>query len=183
MPKTRAQKEQTVQELTDKLIKAKSVVFADYQQAGSSSSKGMTMTMLSDLRNKLRDQDAEFIVTKNNLLKLAAKQANAALEDDLFEGPIATLFSYADEISPIKTLTKAFKDNQIGTVKAGILIGEIIDQSTINKLASLPSKDELRAKIVGSLGAPLYGIVGVLQANLGNLVYALDQIRISRGGV
>jgi len=62
------------------------------------------------------------------------------------------------------------------------MAGEFIDEYKVNRLATLPSKDELRAKVVGTLGAPLYGIVGVLQANLRNLVYALDQIRISRGG-
>ena len=57
-----------------------------------------------------------------------------------------------------------------------------MDQYSIISLANLPSKDELRAKIVGSLAAPLYGVVNVLQANIRNLVYALDQVRISKGG-
>src|SRR5437867_3426417 len=121
MPKTRAQKEETVQVLKDKLSKSKSVVFTDY--------KGMTMAQLSDLRNKLAEAQAEFTVTKNNLLKLAAKDAGLELSDDkLFEGPIATLFSYDDEINPIKILTKALKDNLVGQVKAGLLSGEYMDQ-------------------------------------------------------
>ena len=74
------------------------------------------------------------------------------------------------------------KDFQIGKVKAGILEGEVLDEYKLVQLANLPTKDELRAKVVGSLGAPLYGIVGVLQANIRNLVYALDQVRIMRGG-
>ena len=174
MPKTRVQKEQTVTTITDKLGKSKSIIFADYQ--------GMTMTQLSDLRKTLREQGAEFGVTKNNLLKIALKNSNLNVDDALLTGPIATLFSYEDEILPIKTLTKAIKDNQIGKVRGGVMAGEFIDEYKVNRLATLPSKDELRAKVVGTLGAPLYGIVGVLQANLRNLVYALDQIRISRGG-
>lgn len=175
MPKTRAQKEETVQKLTDKFQRSKSIVFTDY--------KGMTMGQLSALRNQLADAQAEFSVTKNNLLKIAAKDAQVEITDEkVFEGPIATLFSYDDEINPIKILTKALKDNQVGQVKAGLLNGEFMDQYKVNKLATLPSKEELRAKVVGGLGAPLYGIVGVLQANLRNLVYALEQIRKSKGG-
>ena len=174
MPKTRLQKEETVTILTDKLSRAKSVVFADY--------KGLTMSALSDIRKQLREQDAEFGITKNNLLKIALKNSNISANDSISEGPTATLFSYEDEISPIKVLTKAIKDAQIGSIKGGFLNGEFIDQYTVNKIASLPSKDELRAKTVGILVAPLRGIVSVLNGNLRNLVYALDQIRISKGG-
>jgi large subunit ribosomal protein L10 len=169
MPKTKTQKQELVVEFTDKLTKAKSVVFADY--------KGLTMAQLSGLRNELRDQGAEFSVTKNNLIKIALKDSKANTPDEVFEGPIATLFSYEDEISPIKALVKLLKDSGLGKVKGGIYEEEFMDQYKVIKLASLPGKDELRAKVVGSLGAPLYGIVGVLQANLRNLVYVLDQIK------
>lgn len=177
MPKTRQQKEEIVGKLKEKLSKASSVVFADY--------KGLTMSQMSDIRNQISDISSEFIVTKNNLLKLALKNSDFEAprsDDPIFEGPIATLFSYDDEISPIKILSKAFKDNQIGSFKAGVLNGEFMDAYSINRLAQLPGKDELRAKIVGSLGAPLYGVVNVLQANLRNLVYALEQVRKSKGG-
>ena len=160
--------------LTQKLTDAKSVVFADY--------KGMTMSQLTQLRRELRGQDAEFSITKNNLLKLAINNAQLSVADEVLVGPVATLFSYDDEITPIKSLTKALKANLIGSVKGGLLSGEFMDQYLINKLATLPSKDELRGKTVGVLVAPLHGIVGVLQANLRNLVYALDQIRVARGG-
>lgn len=182
MPKTRIQKEETVTKLAEKLGRAKSVVFADYQQSGTPGSKGMTMSQLSDLRNQLSDVSAEFTVTKNNLLKLALKDRNILTDDAVLDGPTATLFSYDDEISPIKILVKALKDNAIGIIKGGIFEGEAIDEIKINKLASLPSKVELRGQVVGVLAAPLHGIVGVLQANLRNLVYALDAIRVSKGG-
>ncbi|MBI3486099.1 50S ribosomal protein L10 [Candidatus Daviesbacteria bacterium] len=175
MPKTRIQKEDTVVNLTDKLSKAKSVVFADY--------RGMTMKQLSDLRSKLREQNSQFSITKNNLLNLALKNAKLDLDQDGLTGPTATLFNFEDEISPIKLLTKALKDNQIGSIKSGILNGEILSNIQILKLASLPSKEELRAKVVGGISGPLYGIVGVLQANLRNLSYVLDQIKIQKGGV
>lgn len=180
MAKTKLQKQEDVKKISEKLSRSKSVVFTDY--------RGMTMKQLSDLRNKLQDQDAEFNVTKNTLLSLALKEAELPNPPkEVGEGPTATLFSYGDEVSPIKTLVKSLKDAQIGPsttlrIKGGFLDALVLDALTINKLASLPSKQELQGKVVGSLAFPLYGIVGVLQANLRNLVYAVDQIRIKRGG-
>lgn len=174
MPKTRQQKQDLTTKMTDKLSRSKSVVFADYQ--------GLTMSELNTLRDQLRDAGAEFSVTKNNLLKIALNNSQLTINDELLKGPVATLFAYEDEIAPIKVLVKALKDAQKGKVKGGLMEGEFMDEYSITKLSQLPSKDELRAKVVGSLGAPLYGIVAVCQANLRNLVYALDQIRVAKGG-
>lgn len=170
MPKTRIQKEESVVELKEKFSRAKSVVFADY--------RGMTMSQLTDLRTKLRGENAEFSVTKNSLLNIALDSK----DDPMLEGPTATLFSYEDEIGPLKVLVKAFKDNSVGTLKGGFLGTERLEASKITQLSTLPTKDELRAKTVGILAAPLQGIVGVLSANLRNLVYALNQVRIQKGG-
>lgn len=173
--KTRAQKEETAKKIAEKLSRSRSVVFTDY--------KGLKMSHLSDLRNKLREQNAELSVTKNTLLNIASKEAGLPeLPKEITEGPIATLFSFEDEISPLKILVKALKDAQLGKIKGGILNNEFLDGLAIMKLASLPSKLELQAKVVGSLSSPLYGIVGVLHANLRNLVYALDQVRAQKGG-
>ncbi len=175
MPKTKLQKQTDLTKLSEKLSRAKSVVFTDY--------KGLTMSQLSRLREELRTEGAEFSVTKNSLLNLAFKDsALLPLHTELFSGPTATLFAYEDEITPIKALVNALKEASIGQVKSGFLNGEVLDALTINRLASLPSKLELQAKVVGTLASPLYGLVGVLQANIRNLVFALDQIRISKGG-
>ncbi len=168
MPKTRLQKEETVTKLKEKLGRATALVFADYQ--------GLTMKQLSTLRDQLREQNAEFTITKNSLLKHAMPEVDT-------EGPTATLLAYDDQISPIKTLVKAFKDFTIGKVKFGFLGKESLDEAKIIQLSTLPSKDELRAKTVGVLAAPLQGMVSVLQGNLRNLVYALSEIQKSKGGV
>lgn len=174
MPKTKIQKQNMVTDITDKLSKAKSLVFADYQ--------GLTMSQLSAIRAELADQSAEFTVTKNNLLKIALKNNNHSFDDAVLTGPIATLFAFGDEISPIKVLTKAIKDNNVGKIKGGMIEGEFIDETKVQKLADLPSKDELRGKVVGTIAAPLYGLVNVMQGNLRNLVYALEAIRKQKGG-
>ena len=167
MPKTRIQKEETVVKLKEKLEKSKALVFADYQ--------GLTMSQLSEIRNKLYDQNAEFSITKNTLLNIAMPEVD-------LDGPTATLFAYDDQISPIKILVKSFKDFAVGKVKSGYLDGEALDAAKIMQLSTLPSKDELRGKVVGVLVAPLTGMVSVLQGNLKNLVYALNQIKIQKGG-
>lgn len=174
MPKSKAQKQVMVADITEKLEKSTSLVFADYQ--------GLTMSQLSAMRSELADNSAEFTVTKNNLLKIALKAANKKVDDAILAGPIATLFAFGDEISPIKVLTKAIKDNNAGKVRGGVIGGEYLDEYKVIKLSNLPSKEELRGKVVNVLGSPLYGVVNVLQANIRNLVYALDQIRISKGG-
>ena len=168
MAKTRQQKKEQVAKLTEKLGRAKAVVFADY--------KGLNMKQLSDLRDKLREVNGEFTITKNTLLERALPSTN-------LEGPTATLFAYDDEISPIKILVKALKDVALGKVKSGIMGKDILDEAIILQLATLPTKNELRAKTVGVLITPLQGMVGVLQGNLRNLVYALNQIKLQRGGV
>lgn len=173
MPKTRLQKEDMVKDISEKISRSSSMVFTDYQ--------GLTMPILSGLRNNLSGADAEFSITKNSLLKLALT-TNHQLPATVLDGPTATLFSFGDEITPIKALVKALKDAQMGKIKGGFLSGEYIDADSILKLSALPSKLELQAKIIGSLASPLIGIVVVLQANLRNLVYALDQVRIQKGG-
>lgn len=174
MSKTRAQKQANLTALTEELSKAKAVVFTDY--------KGMSMSQLSDLRNKLYDQQAKFTITKNTLLKIALKDAGKPAADDILEGPVATLFAYDDEISPLKILVKTLKDNNIGKIKAGILGSELMDEYKVIKLSALPSKDELRGKLVGVLVAPISGLQAVLFGNIRNLVYALNAIQKSKGG-
>lgn len=184
MAKTRQQKEETVKSLADKLGRAKVVVFADY--------KGLTMKQLSDLRDKLRDQQAEFSITKNTLLKLALQSTvyslQSAAEDgrlkteDILNGPTATLFAYEEEITPIKALVKTIKESAIGTIKGGFWGELILTSAKVMELSTLPSKEELKGQIVRVLVAPLVGMVNVLKANLSGLALVLNQIRIRKGG-
>lgn len=175
MSKTKQQKIDLASSLAEKLSRSKSVVLADY--------KGLTMKQLSDLRNKLAEVQGEFVVTKNTVLQHAFPISDIRNPISELDGPTATLFSYDDGISPIKILVKALKDAGLGKVKFGFLGEELLDEAKINQLASLPTKDELRAKVVGVLAAPLQGIVGVLNGNLRNLAYALDQLRFNRSQI
>ena len=169
----RIKKEAEVKVLTEKFTRAKSVVLADF--------RGMTMPQIQALRIKLKEAGAEFSVAKNTLVKKSLIDSGySGVKDEDFQGPIGTLFSYEDEISPIKAIVNFKKENSLPEIKFGYFEKNYISDSEINQLATLPSKPELYAKVVGGLSSPLYGIVGVLQANLGNLVYTLDQIRAQK---
>src|SRR3989338_10086583 len=109
MPKTKQQKIEAVTKLEEQLGRAKALVFADY--------KGLTMSQLSDLRNKLREQNAQLAITKNTILERALPSTNYQLPTTNFNGPTATLFAYDDAVSPIKILVKAFKDMGFGKFK------------------------------------------------------------------
>ena len=173
MAKTRQQKEDSVTKLSKQLDKAKSVVFADY--------KGLTMKQLSDLRDKLHDTNAKLTITKNSLLKRAMPETYDP-QPTTYQGPTATLFTYDDEISSLKILVKALKNAAVGRIKSGFFGNVSLDEEKVLQLAALPTKLELRGKTIGILAAPLQGMISVLNGNLRNLVYALNQIKLSKGG-
>jgi large subunit ribosomal protein L10 len=160
--------------LKEKLTRAKSVVVTDY--------RGLNMTQLGELRGELLKENAEYTVAKNRLVVRAAKAAGYETADEL-TGPTAVLFAYGDEISPIKALANFIKTNKLPEIKLGYLNQEMLTELQITQLAKLPSRDELIGKVVGGIASPLYGVVGVLQANLRNLVYTLNSIKDSKGGV
>lgn len=158
--------------LQAKLARAKTVVVTDY--------RGLNMTQLHELRGELVKQDAEYTVAKNRLVMRAAKEAGINITEDI-KGPTAVLFAYGDEISPIKSLAAFIKTNKLPEVKMGFLNGEPLSADRVSQLAKLPSREELIGKVVGGISSPLYGVVGVLQANLRNFVYTLNAIKESKG--
>ncbi len=167
--KSRIKKEETVESLVEKLNRASSVVLTDQS--------GLPVSLASDLKKKLKAAQAESIVTKNTLLRIASQKTGHEIPEEALTGPTATLFAYGDEISPIKELTSFAKTNEKPTIKIGFLGKTILSVDRINQLAKLPSKEVLRGQVVGGLYSPLYGIVGVLNGNIRNLVYTLNAIK------
>lgn len=161
-----------VQELKDRLNKAKSMALTDY--------RGLTVPQVQALKKDIREQKAELIVAKNRLLKIALREQGYQDGDELKEaltGPTATLFCYQDEVGPIKAIFDFAKENKLPKLKVGFLQKDFLNEKKINDLAQLPSKQELQAKLVGSLNFPIYGLVNVLGGNLRKLVYVLSAIK------
>ena len=171
-PKAEVKQEQKdyVSSLGDKLKEAKSVVFVDYS--------GMGVKLQQDFKSKLRDVGGSMVVAKNTLIKLASKSAGLpeeASSDELLSNQTALVFSGEDPVASIQILGKFAKDNEIPKIKAGMVEGVYIDQAGVVRIASLPSKEQLYANVVGAISAPMYGLVRTLQGNLQKLVYILKQ--------
>ncbi|WP_421880828.1 50S ribosomal protein L10 [Pacificispira sp.] len=132
------------------------------------SQSGMTVSEVSDLRQKMRDAGAGYKVTKNTLVKLALKGTKFEHLDEVFTGPTAIAFS-KDPVAAAKVVTDYRKSNEKISVVAGGLDGSGLDAAQVDALAKLPSLDELRAKLVGVIQAPATKVAGVLQAPAGQL--------------
>jgi large subunit ribosomal protein L10 len=155
MPKTRVQKTELKDRLTQAFKKAKSVVFADY--------KGLTVAQVSDLRKKTREAQVDYIVAKKTLFTLAAKEAGFELNAKSFPGMLGAAFGLEDEIAPAKALGDAAKKTSLKLV-GGIFEGAVVSQDKVVALSALPSKKELLGQVVGTMYAPVSAFVRALEA-------------------
>ena len=118
----------------------------------------------------------EYSVIKNSIIRFAAKETGYEDLDEHLSGPTALAISFQDPVAPSKVLSKYAKEYKVLEIKAGIVEGNIVDVEEIKAIASLPSREELVARVVGGLSGPLYGIVSVLNANIRGLAVALNAI-------
>ena len=164
----KTEKVSIVKELTEELKSATSTVLVDY--------KGLSVSAQQELKKRLKSVGANMKVVKNTLLKLAGKDAKLpedALTDTVLSGPTALVMTEDDPIAPLQVLYKFAKEFEIPELKVGIIEKDFQDKVTLEILAQLPSKDVLVSQAVGTIAQPLYGIVGVLNANLQKLLYIL----------
>jgi large subunit ribosomal protein L10 len=170
MPKTKQQKQEIGRDLKERLARAKAVVFTSFN--------ALTVKENEVLRNELVKEQSEYYATKKTLLDRALKDANIEVDARNLEGQVAITFGYADEVAPAKVISRFVKEFD-GRVKflGGILEGKFIDAAGITELATLPSKEELYAKVVGSINAPISGFVNVLASNMRSLVHVLSAIQ------
>ncbi|MBI5369730.1 50S ribosomal protein L10 [Candidatus Uhrbacteria bacterium] len=169
MPKTRAQKEEIIAELAEKLSRLKSAVFT--------SISGYTMEDADALRQKGREQGVELTLAKKTLLSRALEKSGHAVPKEALEGSVLTSIGYNDEVSAAKMMATFMKDREGMSFVGGILEGQFVGADQVKQLASLPSKQELLGKMVGSLNAPVSGFVNVLAGNLRKVVYVLQAIK------
>jgi large subunit ribosomal protein L10 len=170
MPKTRAQKATIVDELADKMRRMKSAVFVSVH--------GYTMTDADGMRKKGREVGVDVVIAKKTLLKRAAEQAEVtAVDPQAFEGSVLSAFAYQDDISAAKLMAGLVKEKDQMKILGGLLEGVMVDAAKVKQLATLPSKQELLSKLVGSLHAPISGFVNVLAGNLRSFVHVLNAIK------
>jgi large subunit ribosomal protein L10 len=163
---------ETVKEMTDKIMKAKSIVFVDYV--------GLKHKQLEDLRKKLHVVGAEFMVTKNKLLERAFGPKADSVKP-LLKNATGTLFNYDDEVAGLKELLKFFKSANVGKTKAGLLGETVLSETDVTRLSKLPGKQQLLGQLAGQLMAPIQGLHHALSWNMNTLVWALTSIKDQKG--
>lgn len=169
----RARKEGIVAEFSDKVKKAKGMVFTNYQ--------GLTHKQIERLKRAVKKVEADYVVTKNRLLIRALESLKLSDADKKhFQQPTATLFIYNDIVEPLKQLAKAIKEFKLPLIKFGILEGKSLTQADVTKLATLPAMPMLRAQLLGQMQAPIQGLHRALSWNMQSLVMTLNAIAQKR---
>ncbi|MFZ2975426.1 MAG: 50S ribosomal protein L10 [Candidatus Moraniibacteriota bacterium] len=169
---TRLQKEELVKSLALKIKDSKAVVFSDF--------KGLAVKDMTVLRNELREKGIDFKVLKKTLISIALKDAGIEMDLKKMEGQIAIAVSQGDEVEAAKIIAKMAKVNENLKIAGGILGKKILSTEEVMALSKLPSKDELLAKLVGTLNAPVSGFVNVLAGNIRGLVQVLKAVSESK---
>lgn len=156
MSKNRDFKEVKVQEIHEKLTKAKSAVVMDY--------RGLSVAEVTDLRNRFRASNVDYHVYKNRLVKLAIKDTAYESLNDSLVGPNAIAISYDEPTIPAKIAKEYAKKNNKLELRCGVVDGEFYDEQGIQVIADIPSKEVLVARFLGSITAPVSKLARTLVA-------------------
>lgn len=161
-------KKVVVEEIVEKVKASKSVVFVDYNK--------LTVAEVSELRNKCREAGCEYKVYKNTLVRKALNELGFNRFDEDLNGPTAVTFG-KDETAAAKVMVQASKDYTDKIVlKSAFVDNAYVDKNGVKALASMPSREELVAKMLGSLQAPVSNFAGVLNNLLSGIVRVLDGV-------
>ncbi len=168
---TKDQKKQLVKDLSENIKASKSAVFVDY--------RGLKVKNLTGLKKELRGSGVEFKVAKKTLIEKAFRDSGIDMNVKNLEGQVAVAFS-GDEITGAKIIEKFGRTNENLKILAGVLEKKLMSAAEMKALARLPGKEELLAKLVGTLNAPVSGLVNVLAGNLRGLAQVLKAIAESK---
>jgi len=169
------QKEQTVLEIKNKLDKATSLYLTDFT--------GLTVEETNQFRDELYEAKVDYKVMKNTLIRKALETASSGKfsgqADKLLEnlkGPTGVIFAYEDPVSPAKIIKKFYEKIKRPNLKVALIENIAYDKSKLNELAALPSKPEIISSIIGSIHAPISGIVNALNAVIRDLASVIEEV-------
>lgn len=166
---SKAQKQVIVDGLVEKFKEATGFYFVNF--------KGMTVEDAIRVRREMRNLGVDYQVAKNSLIKRAMDEVGGFdLPDEIFKGETAVIFGYEDAIAPAKVIKEEFSKNEKPVLKAALIEGQYFDSSKLKELAALPSKDDMMAAIVGSLHAPISGIVGSINAVMRDVASLVEEV-------
>lgn len=169
MPLTKNQKKKVIDDLKEKIDKQKILFFVDL--------KGLKVKDLSNLKQRLKKVDSQLKVSKKTLLKLAFKEKKIDLDTKKLEGEVASVFGFKDEILPAKTTYQFSLENKNIKILGGYFSGKFVGAEEMIAISQLLTKDELLARLVGTVSAPISNFVQVLNANIKGLLQVLTQIK------
>ncbi len=161
-------KQEVVAEIKEHLKGTEAVILVDY--------RGLSVKQASELRRKVRETGSELVVYKNTLTAIALREMALPPMDELLAGPSAFVFVQGDPVASAKALANFAKDNDALELKGGLVQNQVLGTDGIKALAALPSREELLAKLLGTLQNPLRGMVTVTAGPARGLVTALDGI-------
>lgn len=158
-----------VKSLGSTLSSSASVVMVNFE--------GLSVSLQQKLKKELKAVDADMVVVKNTLIKRAGTDAGideSVLTDEVLSGQTALILTSSDPVAPIQVLGKFIKENQVPRFKVGVVEGNFQDSATLEKLSTLLGKDALLGLVLGSLMAPMTGLIGTLSGNMQKLLYLLQ---------
>ena len=164
----RENKQSVVDELHAAWSESNSAVVAQYS--------GLNVAAMSDLRGRLHTAGVSLRIVKNTLARRAAKDTDLQVAEEFFTGPVAIAYG-TDPVGMAKAISDFAKENDALEIRGGVLEGKAIDAAGINVLANLPSRDELLAKMLGSMQSPISGFVRTLNEIPASFVRTLAAIR------
>jgi len=165
--KTKQQKQAILNLLAENVGKQNAMVLVDF--------KGLKVADMTNLRNQLKEADSRFMVTKKTLLSKAMKAKGIDINVKNMEGQTGTIFAFGDPVSSMKATNIFAKTHENLKILGGYFEGEIQNAVRIVTIASLPSREELLAKLVCTMAAPISDFARVLQGNIKGLITVLAQ--------
>jgi large subunit ribosomal protein L10 len=154
---SRERKEELVSVYSDLLSQATGIVLADY--------KGITVAQVNQMRDKLRDVEGAYVITKNTLFKIALQNAGWPVPENLLNGPTGVIFGAGNFPSVAKVSLGFVKDYEgLFSIKGGVMAGQLLTAKQVDAVSSLPSLDELRSQLAGLISQPATGLVSVINS-------------------
>lgn len=159
---SREKKEELIGGYLDQLNVSEAVIITGY--------RGLKVSQVEQLRKKVREADGSFTIVKNTLAERALKEAGLPVVEEMLTGPVGIGFCRNNVSGVAKAITDFAKQNELLTIKGGLLGNRVIDEVGVKNLANLPSLDVLRAQLLGLINAPASQLVGVVAGGVRQLV-------------
>lgn len=163
-----------VKAIADRLQSAQSLVLTDFT--------GLSVEQMTAFRSQCRAQQVECRVIKNRLAKIAADDADFAVLKEFFNGPTALILGPESQVDPAKIVVEFAKENEAMSIKGGFVDGQVLAPEQVVALSKTPSRDELIAKMMGSINSPVTGLALVLNGVMGGLARVIDAVAKQKDG-